>query len=255
MTQDEAKAILQSCLASDREPADERMAEALSMLERDSELATWFENEMSFDATVREKLAEVAPPPGLKARILAQAPATGQTPIPFPAQERRWWQNPKFISLAACIIIIFTFGALLFDPQTLVADPDIPDFYEDVADVSQKAPELEARSESLDELRQYLAKKGAPVPGQLPSKVDPLVEVGASYFYWQDVPVALVRMGEGEVYHLYVIDLTVFGSDDTPPAMAEWHQSGEVGLMAWADHGHLYVLTLVGSSEQLKAFK
>ncbi len=253
MTRDEAKVILQSCLAHDAMPGDERMEEALAMVQQDEELAAWFENEMSFDQIVRDKIAEVAPPPGLKERILAAAPATGNTPIPFPAQERSWWQNPKFISLAACIILVFTFGSLLFDPQSLEADPDIPDFYQDVAHTSKQLPALESNSDDLDELRAYLSSRGAPSPGPLPEKVDPLEEVGATAFIWQGSPVALVCMHDGSDYQLFVIDLAVFGDDDVPPTHAELHQVEDVALMAWASEGHLYVLTVVGSVDSLQS--
>lgn len=251
MTHDEAKAILQACRGDAAEADDPRVVEALEMVQEYPELADWRKNEMNFDQAFAKSITGIQPPPGLREKILSTMAEASQTPIPFPAAGRKWWQNPKFISMAASIILIFTFGVLLTDPQNLMADPDIPDFCSEVAHASRTFPTMETHSDDLDHIRLFLSQKGAPRPGLMLPNVDPLEEMGALTTDWEGEPVSIVCM-KGECYYqLFVISLSVFGDDDIPPATPKVEQHDDIALLFWADSDHLYVLSRPGSVNDL----
>ncbi|MGC6424977.1 MAG: hypothetical protein ACON4O_08345 [Lentimonas sp.] len=72
MNREEAKNILQLCrpgVAADLE--DPLIAEAFQMLEQDSELMVWFEQQQAFDTEFSAQLENIEPPADLKASILA----------------------------------------------------------------------------------------------------------------------------------------------------------------------------------------
>ncbi|WOO42850.1 hypothetical protein [Rubellicoccus peritrichatus] len=257
MTHDEAKAILQACRGDAAEASDPQVAEALEMAQEHPELADWQKNEMNFDQAFSESFSEVQPPEGLKERILASVEApkveteSERTAIPFPPAERQWWQNPKLISMAASIVVIFTFGVLVMDPQGLMADPEVPQFYSDVAEATHTFPKMETRSDDLDHLREFLASKGAPRPGEMLPKVDPLAEIGALTSDWQGAPVSIVCMKGDSYYQLHIIAISVFGEDGMIPTSPNVEQHGEIAILFWADNDHLYVLSMKGSATDL----
>lgn len=254
MTQDEAKAILQACRGDAEENSDPKVAEALEMAQENPELADWHQNEMKFDEAFFNSFSEIQPPPGLKEKILAEVEAPKvetETAVPFPSTERHWWQNPKLISMAASIVVLFTFGALVLDPQRLMAEPDIPQFYSDVAQHARSFPVMETKSDDLDHLREYLATKGAPRPGEMPPKIDPLVELGALSMEWEGVPVSIVCMKGDSYYQLFVVAVSVFEDHKALPAAANVAQHDDVALLFWADNDHLYVLATNGSANDL----
>jgi len=257
MTPSEAKAILQASHAPMAGEDDPRLQEAFSLLQEDDQLAAWFANENAFDDAFREKLASITPPPGLRERILAahEEASPQQEPIPFSTRQpaRPWWQNPKRISIAASIIFLATFGTLLIDPSSLMADPDIPDFYDHVSSQAHTLPQPHKLSSDLQLLRQFLDQQDYPVPGEMLAGVDPLVEVGAYKHTWQDCPVSVIIKKGDRPYMLYVMELVDFGDDDTPPAYPEVRQHGPAALLIWADSEHLYVLSSTGSPQQLAA--
>jgi hypothetical protein len=73
MTNEEAKIILGAYRPDGVAPADAVFGEAMRQAERDPQLGAWFAQWQGLDAAMRVKLRELAPPPGLKESILAQA--------------------------------------------------------------------------------------------------------------------------------------------------------------------------------------
>jgi hypothetical protein len=73
MTNEEAKIILGAYRPGGEVPADPVFGAAMRQAERDPQLAAWFAHSQGLDAAMRVKLRELAPPPGLKESILAQA--------------------------------------------------------------------------------------------------------------------------------------------------------------------------------------
>lgn len=248
MTRDEAKYILLACRHPDAAEADARAAEALAMLESDPELTEWFAREAALDTALAEGLEAIEPPAGLKEKILAAAPrakatAGGDTSIPFPASELLpWWRNPRLISMAAGLVLLLSFTFLLLDPQDLSADDDVPEFYREVARHMGSGADLQVRHDDLGYLSDFLRTQGAPAPGYLPGRVDPLDEVGALIHVWREAPVGVVHMRNHADYQLYVIEHVVFSKPSALPSQPQVKEVDGVGIMVWVDGNHLHVL-------------
>jgi hypothetical protein len=71
MNNAEAKFVLQGYRANGADADDGTFAEALEQAKRDPGLGEWFAREQAFDRAVGAKLAEITPPPDLRAAILA----------------------------------------------------------------------------------------------------------------------------------------------------------------------------------------
>ena len=99
MTNDDAKFILRAYRPDGRDAEDPMFQEALTRARTDPALRVWLEREQQLDATVSEKLKQVAPPAGLRESILAGAlvsrGAAGRRP-------RMSW----FILAAAAAIVV-----------------------------------------------------------------------------------------------------------------------------------------------------
>src|SRR5688572_8948158 len=100
MNNQEAKFMLGAYRPDGQDAGDPMFAEALGQVERDPELRTWFERERKFDTHVSEKLRALAPPPELRAAILAGARAS--------RPRLRWWANPLWVAAAAAVVMITT---------------------------------------------------------------------------------------------------------------------------------------------------
>lgn len=261
MTLEEAKAILLACRLDTSGADDAQVEQALALMAEYPELAEWFARESLFDAAFCEKLDQITPPAGLKDAILAAHAPSGaedsvdEKTVPFPTTQRNWWQNPNFISIAACVVLVFTFGFLIMEPSDVMADPDLPDFYDHATANAHYLPELDIQADSLEDLEDFLEANGHPgVSGLLPT-LQSLAEVGAQKHFWMDTPVSLIGLqGPQQVHKLYVIDMTIFGDDDTPPAAPYILQQGPVALLVWSHNSHLYVLTHLGSASGLEMY-
>lgn len=78
MERDEARHILELCRpGSDDDPQDPMIAEAMTVLEADPELQSWFAEQQAVDARISAAYAALEPPADLKALILAGMRAHG----------------------------------------------------------------------------------------------------------------------------------------------------------------------------------
>lgn len=103
MNHEEAKFLLRGRRPGARDAGDAVFAEALREAEREPKLKAWLEREQAFDGAVAHKLAEIAPPAGLREAILAGARAGEK------AQENRAaWRRPVWLAAAAAVVLTAT---------------------------------------------------------------------------------------------------------------------------------------------------
>ncbi len=105
MTNQEAKFTLGAYRAGGQDAGDPKFAEALAQAKRDPQLGAWLAREQALDALIVAKLREVAPPPGLRASILAGAKAS--------AAPRLWWRQPVWLAAAAVALLLAVAGTFL----------------------------------------------------------------------------------------------------------------------------------------------
>jgi hypothetical protein len=86
MTCGEAKFILTAYRTGGQDVMDTLVADALAHLEHDSELRTWFREQLDFDTVVGATLRGIAIPSGLRETIMAGARVSRRC-----TQPRRWF--------------------------------------------------------------------------------------------------------------------------------------------------------------------
>ena len=107
MNSDEAKILLSALSGRDSEDSeDPQIADALALLETDSDLRAWYEDNCRSDEVIRSKFADIAPPADLRTGILTGLKISRQP---------RWWQHPPAIALAAAatITLIAVIGLMI----------------------------------------------------------------------------------------------------------------------------------------------
>lgn len=149
----EAKFLLRARRPGQRDAGDRQFAEALAEAERDPLLKLWHEREERFDAAMAQKLAGIAPPPGLREAILAGARAT--------ARARPWWREPRWLAAAAGFAILAAVGSTLaLRGGALPADRLAAAAFQDL---SRAHDGHDARPPGLAEVQTQLADPARPV--------------------------------------------------------------------------------------------
>lgn len=110
MNNEEAKFILQGYRPDGADQGDATFCAAVEQAKNDPALGAWFAKQQAFDAAVSAKLAQVAPPAGLRAAILAGGRMSGEA-APAP---RAWWNRPVWMAAAAGIAIMLAAGVALW---------------------------------------------------------------------------------------------------------------------------------------------
>jgi hypothetical protein len=193
MTTDEAKFILSAFRPSGSDTGDAAFGEALRFAGDDPALGAWFAQSRAHDRAVAGKLAQVAPPPGLREAILAGV-RVGDSQR---SSGLGWGWIAGLAAAAAVAVGIFSMRA-----------PERPDSgtsaYAGFAinDMSEKHG---GRGEPTGALVAALQVKGSRMPGADQIDFEKLRDTGCRTlnFAGHDViEVCFVR--DGAVFHLYV---------------------------------------------------
>ena len=239
MNNQEAKFILGAYRPDGQDAGNPMFAEALGQVERDPELRTWFERGRKFDMTVSEKIRTLAPPPELRAAILAGARAS--------RPRVRWWTNPLWMAAAAAVVIITTLSVMV--PRS--SGPAIADLASfALNDLNQAHGEHVGYPPGLSPLQTQLGATQTPLTTDGAIKID-LEELRRK-------KCRSIRLGGREVfeicfnrdgtwYHLFAARRTDFLPGNVDPKSLIKSQ-GEFAATAWADSNFVYALVAPGSA-------
>lgn len=230
-----------------QDDADPAMADALHHADRDPQLAAWAERERQIDAAIAEKLRAVAPPPGLRERIIAGGRFRRRNW--FGWLTRPVWRNFHGFEVAAAAAIAMLLAVLIW--QRPASAPDRRDVagWQEAAAMEVAAIESDGSTGPLDhvvndmpQIRAWLASQTCPSPATLPAQVRELTIFGCAKRSWRGQPLSIVCFsfdGDREV-HLVTIDRK--GLPAAPPSgkptyatvrgyeTASWSE-GEVAMM------------------------
>ncbi|HYD83066.1 MAG TPA: hypothetical protein VEA63_03415 [Opitutus sp.] len=117
MTNEEAKFILGGYRGNGRDASDTLFAEALKQAQADPGLGAWFAREQAHNAAVAAKLAEIAPPAGLREAILAG----GRVSV----SAKPWWVRREWLAMAAAVAVAIGVGTMTLwtSRATAAGDP------------------------------------------------------------------------------------------------------------------------------------
>ncbi len=240
MDTEEAKFFL-SCMRSDtRDANDPRFAEALELLESDSELKHWFAERQEFDQTITEKLSTIETPAGLKSSILAGA---GQT-------RSKGNRPPRAVAtmIAAVAIGMLTLlGILHFNGNTSAGRE--ADFRHAVVKEIQQLQSLDYTSPNLAEIRGWLNTHSGNADFKAPDALEKLPTAGCHLFEWKGNRASLIcfRTGSGgteSMAHLVVVKGDLFPELDEKSLEIESEEGWST--VVWRDNSQTYLLASKG---------
>jgi hypothetical protein len=109
MNNEEAKFVLHGYRPNGADAGDAAFREALEQAKRDPALGAWFAKQQAFDAAISAKLAQLAPPAGLRSAILAGG---GMASV-----RRSWWHQPVWMGMAASLAVLLALGLALWPKE------------------------------------------------------------------------------------------------------------------------------------------
>ena len=241
MTNDEAKFILQAYRPNGADAGDATFQAALAQAKQDAALGRWWESQQKFDREVARKLRAVEPPAELLSAILTGA-------VDSQAGVRSWWRQPKWLAMAASVLLVFSVGlSSLWSPRARAAD-DLPVF---AVDYVVGGFFLSEHNSDVAALRAWLTKQHAPLPTELPAGFAQLRGLGCKTLDYRGKEVSLICFGTGKEYHLFVArreDFPLLPANTVPQYLVRKGHSSA----AWSDEKNHYVVV---TDDSLKALK
>jgi hypothetical protein len=224
--------------------------EALERAKQDPELGQWFRDHCALQETIAAKFRQIEVPAGLKEQILSERKARA---IPLP--KRR----------VAALALSFAVGALLVGGIFVYSRPredfSFANFRNRMTGlVSRQYPHMDLATNNLVEIRQFLARKGAPGDYVLPKSLEKVPSTGCAVLNWKGKTVSMVCFNSGTKGTSQDPDLFLFIIDRSgvakPPATNS-KQLVPVSLLAtasWSSEGKAYLLAGAGDEDFLRAY-
>jgi len=168
----DAKKILELYCKESAETDDGRIAEALEQTERDPELRRWFEQSDAFHTAMRRKLREIAVPSDLREKILA-----GNKIV----QVARW-QKPAWLAAAAIVLALGL--SIIWLPSRATAH--FSAYRSRMVRTALRQYRMDIVTNDLKEIRQFMARRGAPSDYVLTKELERLPITGGGCLRWAE---------------------------------------------------------------------
>ena len=250
MNREEAKEVLRLFRADSTQPDDPQVAEALQQAQRDPELREWLERSCAFHAAMRQRLQQLPVPTDLPQAILARsAPVLGRSSIPVPlgsavAKDRQkiirpvWRQRSGWLAAAAGVAVLLGLAVLWLQPRT----PDrFSDYRSRMIRNAARRYRMDILTNDLNQVRQFLARRGAPADFVLPNGLDKLSVTGGVSARWRGHPVSMVCFDRGDKQMLFLFVVDRSAVKDPPPA-TQVAKVNQLLTSSWSQGDKTYVL-------------
>jgi hypothetical protein len=239
MNNEEAKFILQGYRPNGADSGDATFCAALEQAKSDPTLGEWFARQQAFDATVSAKLAEMEPPPDLRAAILAGGKVTA------PQVAHSWWNRPAWMGAAAGVAILLAAGAALW-PNRAEA---LTDFV--LQDVRITATH-EGHGHGSSVLQAVFSDSAVRLGRKVPLDFAQLHETGCRTLYCQGRHVLEACFNrDGVWFHAYVVRRSDFPKEVGNALLITDH--GGTSMATWADDEHVIVVVSKSGRKNLEA--
>jgi len=248
MTLQEAKFILNSYRPNGSDSGSAAFGDALRMAGEDPVLGVWFARSRELDAAVAAKLAQVAPPPGLREAILAGARVGESHRRRGPA----WGWMGGLAAAAALAIGLFSMRVPVRHQQPSIAPSA------EVAPIAVFAIDDMVHGkhggtgDPAAALVARLQTKGSSIPSGAEIGFDKLKATGCRTLSWNGedmVEVCFVR--DGTLFHLYVLRRGGLGDDDAVGGPFYLQQAAGAAA-SWSDAHFDYALASTAGVEAIR---
>jgi uncharacterized membrane protein YbaN (DUF454 family) len=228
----EAKEILLLYRPGTRDAEDPQILEAMELARQDPELAKWFAQQQAFQSAMRAKFREIEAPTHLKANLLAGRKIVRPHPI---------WQSPAWLSAAAIFVALLGLAVFWLRPSL----PDRFSHYrESMVGFAVRMYGMDLVTSDKNQLRQFLAAKGAPADYELTQGLAKLQLKGGGLLRWRDNPVSMVCFDRaGSTLFLFIMKRSAL--KDPPPTIISKPKLAEIdGLTtaSWTQGEDSYLL-------------
>jgi hypothetical protein len=243
----EAKFILSAYRPDGQDVSDPRFAEALEQTRHDPILRRWFEESVAFDAVMMEKLRAVTEPSDLRESILAGAKI---------GRGQRWTNRVRKWAIAAAVILTVLVGISIWQ----ITRPTHLTGWQNqalgvISSLVRQESRFDAQSRNAGDLLNWLRANHAPAAQKLPSTLEKLESLGCKKFSWNGTPVSVIcfTRPDGGLIHLIATNAT-FATGRGVRSVPSFAQRGDWATATWREGDKIYMLTLEGSPDQLRAY-
>jgi hypothetical protein len=225
---------------------DSQMAEALALARQDPELARWFEQHRAFQNAMRAGFRQIEVPAHLKTSLLIQQPAQRTFVTP-----QVWWRSPVWLSAAAAVLLVLGLAGAWLKPR-------VPDRFANfqsrmVGDV-QLAYRMDIETNDMQQVRQFLAHRGAPADYDVARGLEHLQLTGGGRLRWRSNPVAMVCFDRGDKKMLFLFVMKRSAVKDPPPETPQLVKVRQMLAASWTHGDNTYVLAGPDEADFLKKY-
>jgi hypothetical protein len=241
----QAKEILQLFRPGTTDALDPQMAEALQAVQRDPELAKWFEEQCAVYLAVRGKLKQIEVPPDLKRKILlGNIGLQSMAPLLY---------NPMVWLAAAAAIVVLGIG--LWFLGTPGNDNDFSVYRDRQARQVQRGYRMTMASTNLNEIRGFLRAKRWDGDYVLTKGLEKLAGEGCAAISWHQKRVSMICFDAGNNKELYLFVANRSELSNIPkPGQTEFTRIHNFMTASWTAGDRVYILAGSGDAAELQAY-
>lgn len=250
MTTNEAKTVLLAYRPWVDDPQDSEVAEALSLCERDAELARWFKAHCEQQNLLRSKFSSIKAPEGLAQQIVSEQRARVTLP-----QRRR-----LVLAAVAMTLIVFASVSLWRSMSSRGSeDMSFNGYRQRMIKTALRAYGMDLETNNVAAVRGFLTSKKAPADFELTDALAKAETVGCGVLAWQGRPVTMVcfRTGKplepGMKSDLFLFVISDHDIKSSAPAENKTFATvSELATASWRSGDKVYVLAAFSETD-LKA--
>ena len=246
MNKDQAKDVLLLYRPGTDDREDPEIAQALEMVKRDPELATWFAQHCAFQEAAAGAFERIPVPEGLRQQILSERKAHFSL----------GFKKPIAVLAVAVAAILVSLGLTRYYSRP-TENNSFSNFRSRMASkILREYPVMDLKTNDLDAIRSFLVAKG---DGNytLPAQLKQASGTGCAIFPWHGKKVSMICMNSGKNAAPMTPDVFLFVVDrsavqDPPPDNApEKAPVGKLATASWTSGDKIYVLAASGGAREL----
>jgi hypothetical protein len=247
---DEAKNILLFHRHGTADADNPQIAEALALVQRDPELAHWFEEHCARQFVLREKFRQIAAPAGLKEQIISEQAA----------QRKMIFRQEKFaLSVVAVVALLVSLAPLWFLHRG--HDDTLAIYQNQMVGAALRGYYMDLTTNDPAQIRAYLAQAHAPSDYVLPEPLQKIAVTGCAVENWQDKKVSMICFRTGKPLApgaqsdlwLFVVDRASV-KEEPAVVLPRFSKVNRLITAVWTQGGKLYLLGTEGDEQTIKQY-
>ena len=239
MNSEQAKQILELHRPGLDAGDDPEVAAALELARRDPILREWYEQSRAVHAALRDKFMQIPVPAELRAAILAQRKIV----------EPAWWHPSAWLAAAALFALLLGVALVWVKPAQ---SERFAGFRSRMVRTALRQYRMDIMTNDLSQVRQFLARRGAPSDYVLPNELQKLSLTGGGCLHWRDNPVSMVCFDRGDKQMLFLFVINRAALHDAPSASPQVIKVSKLQTESWSEGDKTYVLARPEDSAVLR---